>query len=97
MYGIIRKFQKHIDGAQLCDWPAALQDRVAAVVRKMKGYRVAETPLTVKLLEDGQLRLEIRGEEGWYVVYEKDGTGSFEPHAKTGRYPEQNDWAFYTP
>ncbi len=97
MYKVIRKFEKHIDGTNLKEWPKSLQKRVAAMVQKMQGFRVAETPLTVKLLEDGQLRLEIRGEAGWYVVYERDGTGSFEPHAEVGRYPEQSGWAFYTP
>jgi hypothetical protein len=97
MYKVLRKFQKHIDGSQLPDWPKPLQNRVAAMVQKMKGAGVAETPLTVKLCEDNFLRVEIRGENGWYIVYEKDGTGSFEPHAEVGRYPTQHDWAFYTP
>ncbi len=94
MYKVIRKFQKHIDGQQLKSWPTSLQNRVAAVIRRMKGYCVAAAPLTVKLLEDNFLRVEIRGEEGWYVVYEKDGEGSFEPHNDNTRTVYR---AFYTP
>jgi len=97
MYKVLRKFQKHIDGHELKTWPTLLQKRVTVMVKKLKGFNVAETPLTVKLCEDGYLRLEIRGEAGWYLVYEQDGTGSFEPHAEVGRYPTQHDWAFYTP
>jgi len=97
MYKVLRKFQKHIDGSELKTWPKSLQKRVATIIQRMRGFNVAETPLTVKLLEDGFLRVEIRGKEGWYVIYEQDGKGSFEPHAEVGRYPTQHDWAFYTP
>ncbi len=94
MYKVIRKFVKHIDGQQLKSWPTSLQKRVSTVVQKMRGYCVAETPLTVKLLENGFLRVEIRGEEGWFIVYEEDGEGSFEPHNDNTRVVYR---AFYTP
>jgi hypothetical protein len=67
------------------------------MVAKMENYLTDKEPLTIKLVANDCLRIELCGKEGWYIVYE-DGTGSFEPHrTETGRYPVQNDWAFYTP
>ena len=97
MYKVLRKFQTDIYGRELATWPKHLQERVKTMVNKMKNHLVDEVPLTVKLVTDDYLRVELCGKEGWYIVYE-DGTGSFEPHrTEMGRYPTQHGWAFYTP
>ena len=97
MYKILRKFNRDIYGRELDSWPKPLQERVKAMVNRMKNYLVDEEPLTVKLVANDCLRIELCGKEGWFTIYE-DGTGSFEPHrTEMGRYPTQHGWAFYTP
>ena len=92
MYKVLRKCQT-CSNNELANWPKPLQNRVMIVLERMKGYYVEPRSASVRF--DGEwLHVELRGEEGWFVVHESTGTGSFEPHNDNTRKVFR---AFYTP